>query len=254
MPSFPPTIRQAPGQASSRDPAKYLIARSKFVRPTLRAAPSGPEFEWPMGTEGVRISGTIGTAVHMYLGDNAPVVQVVHRDARQIEMRGQFMGFTGSQNMRDLIEVITAPIPQGYWILRLPAAVFPREQTVVIDTYDFDHPDDDRMQTWGYSISMTRTGVRGLVPDENGISGGSDISTGNTSGNTPTGPPKGQTSRTFTTRSGANTLRLIASAVYGDPNQWRQIYEKNKVFFDSFNQPLMTWQYAVLGPGMQLNV
>lgn len=251
MTAFPPTIRSGPPgqqQAGENDNTKYLIGRSRFARPTLRAAPNGPMFEWPLGTEGIRVTGSVGIAQHMYLGDNAPVVQVVHRDARRFEMRGMFAGFTGSQNMRDLIEVITAPIPQGYWVLRLPATIFPREQLVVIEAYDFDHPDDDRTHSWSYSISMVRTGVGGQAPED------SSIDLGNVSGNTVVGQPRGQSARTFTTRSGADTLRLIANIAYGDPNQWRLVYEKNRIFFDRMDIPLTRLQYTILGPGMQLNV
>ena len=249
MTAYPQNIQTPFGQpGQSADSAKYLIPRSKFVRPSIRVAPSGPEFEWPMGTEGFRISGQVGTAQHLYLGDNAPVVQVVHRDARTLQLSGMFMGKTAAQNLRDLIEVITAPIPQGYWILRLPAAIFPKEQTVVVETYEFDHPEEERNDSFSYAVSMARTGVGGLVPGESGIS------TGNTVGNTATGEPKGETNKTFTTRAGADTLRLVATTVYGDPSRWREIYNKNKTFFDKLKQPLAQLQYSQLDRGIKLNV
>lgn len=256
MTSFPPTIRNTPGQPISRDPAKYLISRNNFVRPSLRVAPNGPLFEWPMGTEGIRVSGQAGLAQHMYLGDNAPVVQVVHRDSRRIEMRGQFMGFTGSQNMRDLIEVITASIPQGFWLLRLPAVIFPKEQAVVVESYDFDHSEEDRTETWDYAISMVRTGVGTVVQDSTSFQ---SFELGNTQGNennpsVAVGAAKGEAGTTFTTRAGGDTLRLISAIVYGDPNQWKIIYEKNQTFFNSQKTPLAQLQYVVLQPGLKLNV
>ena len=250
MTAFPPTIRSTPGQPVSSDPAKYLIQRTRFVRPSLRVAPNGPEFEWPIGVEGIRVTGQVGVAQHLYLGDNAPVVQVVHRDARQIEMRGSFLGFTASQNLRDLLAVVTAAIPQGYWILRLPASIFPREQTVVIQSYDFDHPEDDRNQSWSYFISFVRTGVGGAIQDQT-----SSIVSANTVGNVNTinsPAPRGQANQVFITRSGANTLRLVASIVYGDPSKWRLVYDKNKQLFSGISAVQV--QYLTLQPGMKLNV
>ncbi len=245
--AFPPNAR--PGRWSAAgDTAKYVTDRSKFVRPSIRVAPNGLKFEWPVGLEGIRVAGSVGTAQHLYLGDNAAVVQVTHRDARRIELRGGFPGITGSGNMRDLIEVITSPAPQGYWILNLPSVVFPKEQMVVVTDYDFDHPEDDRTDSWNYSISLVRTGVGASILNENSSNGT------RTSGSTSTAAPKGVTNNVFTTRSGADTLRLIANQVYGDPNQWRSIYDKNKTFLESLNFPLFQLQYVIFGPGFKFNV
>lgn len=202
-----------------------------------------------MGLQGFRVSGRVGNAQHLYLGDNAPVVQVVHRDSRTFEMNGEFLGKTGSANIRALMEVVTAANPQGYWILRLPAGIFPKEQLVVIDSYDFDHPQDDLTESFNYSVTMIRTGVGNPIPDDN-----TGNNSTNTQGNTTTGSPRGEASRTFTTRDGANTLRLIANIVYGDPSLWQRIYEKNKTLFVNLNVPLAQLQFVILGPGMQLNV
>jgi len=247
MTAFPTQARPS-RYVLGEDAAKYVITRSQFERPTLRIPPNGATFEWPLGLQGFRISGRVGNAQHLYLGDNAPVVQIVHRDARSFEMSGEFLGKTASQNARDLMEVVTSPNPQGYWILRLPAGIFPKEQLVVIDGYDFDHTPEDRTDSFSYTIAMIRTGVG------NTISGQSDPDATNPPGGPTTNPPRGETGRTFTTRDGADTLRLIANIVYGDPSLWQQIYQKNKEFFDKFNIPLVKLQYVVLGPGMKLNV
>lgn len=247
MSAFPALAR--PGRYSpTEDPAKYVVNRTKFQRPTLRVAPNGLEFEWPLGLQGFRISGQIGVAQHLYLGDNAPVVQIVHRDSRTFEMSGEFLGATGAQNSRDLMEVVTAVAPQGYWILRLPAGIFPKEQMVVISGYDFDHPQEERMDSFTYTLSMIRTGVGAAIP------GSTNIETDNVSGNTPTGPSRGTTNQTFTTRDGADTLRLIANIVYGNPNQWQLVYQKNKTYLDSLKYPLVQLQYVVFGPGLKFNV
>lgn len=249
MTAFPPTIQTPFGTLAqpNTDPAKYLISRSKFVRPSIRAAPNGPEFEWPMGTEGLRFSGQVGIAQHLYLGDNAPVVQVVHRDARLIELSGIFIGRTGAQNIRDLMEVITAPIPQGYWILRLPAAILPKEQTVAVESYEFDHPEDDRNDSFAYNVSLVRTGVGNVIAGEG-------ISSGNSVGNTVVGSARGESNKTFTTRAGADTLRLVATYAYGDPNQWRQVYDKNKILLSKLDTPLAVLQYKQLDRGLKLNI
>ena len=253
MAAFPPVIRNNIGAnipagvfERGNDPVKYVAGRSRFERPSLRVAPNGPEFEWPMGVEGMRISGSVGTAQHLYLGDNAPVVQIVHRDARRFELRGMFAGITGAINMRDLLDVITADVPQGYWILKLPASIFPKEQLVVVESYDLDHPEEERNDGFAYSVVMVRTGVGTKVPGTKTV-----IEPNNPVGSTQA-PSRGVTGKTFTTTTSIHTLRGIASVAYGDPDKWKLVYDKNRGVLGGIS--LIDAQFSVLAPGIKFNI
>lgn len=254
MTTFPPTIGDSLGETlpsgifvTKGDTTKYLIQRRRFERPTLRIPPKGPKYEWPLGVEGISISGSPGLAIHNYLGDNAPVVQIVHRDSRRFALTGIFPGDTGSDNMRSLLGVIEAVAPLGYWILSMPATIFLKEQQVVIEDYNFDHPEDDFTGSWAYSISFIRTGVGARKAKKK-----TTRSPNNPIGSTRK-PPKGKSNRIFTTKNGANTLRAVAAIVYGNANRWREIYNKNQKLLKSLNVPLAQLQYKRLPYGMKLN-
>jgi len=254
MTSFPPTINESLGEnlpagvfRAKGDTAKYLIERRRFERPTLRVPPNGPKYEWPIGVEGIKISGAPGLAIHNYLGDNAPVVQVVHRDSRRFDLQGLLPGDTGSENMRALISVIEAVAPLGYWILSMPAAIFTKEQQVVIENYDFDHAEGDFTGSWAYSITFIRTGVGAKKSKPKATS-----SPVNPVGSTKK-PAKGKSNRIFTTKNGGNTLRAVAKLVYGNADRWREIYNKNTRTLSSLGVPLTEMQYKRLPYGMKLN-
>lgn len=252
--AHPPVIDESIGETRPagvftyrEDSAKYLVQRRRFQRPSLRVPPKGPRYEWPVGVEGIVISGNPGLATHNYLGDNAPVVQITHRDARRIEMTGMLPGETGSENMRDLLEVITAVPPLGYWILVLPSGILIKEQQVVIESYNFAHPEDNRMDDWNYSIVLIKTGVGNKINNPK-----KTTSPVNPVGS-KTNPPKGTGSRIFTTKNGANTLRAVAKIVYGNPARWREIYNKNTKLLNSLNVPIIDLQYKRLPYGLKLH-
>lgn len=252
--AFPPTVPTPIGAHSpsgvftrTEDPAKYVVGRARFERPSLFVPPKGPVFEFPVGAEGVRVSGSPGLAEHRYLGDNAPVVQITHRDARRIELRGMLPGLTGATNMQNLIDVITAIPTTGYWILTLPPGIFPRQQFVVVENYEFDHPEDEATDSWAYAISFIRTGVGKKIHK------GKKTKTPVNPVGTVSKPPRGVPTRTFTTKSGANTLRAVAKIVYGNPGRWQEIYNKNKNALARFNKPLLELQYFHLPYGIKLH-
>lgn len=255
--SYPPTIPNPVGSGEkagvfgrSHDPAKYVVGRARFTRPTL-AIPDpkgkGLKFEWPVGVEGFRVAGQIGLAQHLYLGDNAPVVTVVHREARRIEMSGVFPGITGAINMRDLLAVMTAVTPTGYWTLSLPAGIFPKEQQVVIEDYEFNHPEDDATDSFFYTIRMVRTGVGKKVKKTKKTK--SPVN--------PVGskkkPTKGSGNRIFVTKAGGNTLRAIAKLVYNNTSRWTEIWEKNQIKLAKLNVPKAELAYRHLPYGMRLH-
>lgn len=251
--AFPPTIGEPvegnlPAGVFGRteDTAKYVVERSRFQRPTL-SIPNGPSFEWPNGVEGIRIAGQIGNARHKYIGDNADVVQVMHRDSRTIEMSGQFSGVTGSENIRDLLAVVTAVSGTGYWLLKLPAGVLPtKEQQVNIEAYDFDHPQDDRMDSWDYTITFILIGVGKKLKSKKVIASP-------TNPITKTGKDKGTGQRIFTIHAGARTLRAVAKLVYGNPERWREIYDKNTKVLNSLGIPFNILPTKILPLGLKLH-
>ncbi len=251
----PPVIGKSVGKGLPKgvfgrdeDPAKYVIERSRFTRPTL-AIPGGKTFEWPNGVEGIRVAGQIGNSKHRYIGDNADVVQVMHRDSRTIEMTGQFNGITASENVRDLIDVITSESPKGHWVLTLPAGVLPtKTQLVNIDNYDFVHAWDDRTDSWDYTITFTRVGVGKNVAKKKTID-----SPSNPTVKTKKAEPKGKGERTFTIHEGATSLRAVAKLVYDNPDRWREIYNKNTKVLNSLNIPLHILPTKVLPLGLKLH-
>lgn len=250
--AFPPVIGKDIGEGSppgvfgrTEDSAKYVVERRRFQRPTLEV-PGGPSFEWPNGVEGFHVVGQVGNARHKYIGDNADVVKVMHRDSRTLEMSGQFSGRTASQNVRDLLDVITAVSPRGYWTLTLPSGVLPtREQLVNIDSYDFDHPWDDRTDSWNYTVSFIRIGVgKGLKKKK--------IIASPTNPTSKRAKPKGTATRTFTIHAGARTLRAAAKLVYGNPDRWREIYNKNLTALNKLGIPLNVLPTKNLPLGLKL--
>lgn len=229
MTSFPPVVKGFLGKGDNRpgvyentnDPAKLLVERKRYERPTLISG--GLSFEWPLGVEGISIAGTPTLAEHRYIGDDDIVLQVTHADDQRIVMSGMFPGLTGTKNMTDLLAVIRAPQPAAGKILRLPAIVFPNEIKVTVSDYSFDHPEDDRNNSWTYSLTLRRVGHGKAIRKPKRI-------TSPVNPRTNKGPakPKGKTSRVFTVHAGANTLRSIAKIVYGNSNRWGEIYNLNK--------------------------
>jgi hypothetical protein len=249
--SHPPTISDFIGEGDKRkglygpttDPAKFVIDRSRFLRPTL-LVPGGPTFEWPLGVEGIRVSGSAQIAEHKFIGDDSPSLQVTHLDDRRITLTGQFPGLTGSQNIQDILKVITYPAKDGK-VLTLPAIIFPTTQLVMVENYDFDHPEDERTQTWNYTVTMRfmRTGKR-LKKDK-------FIKPPHKGGKKK--PPKGKSTRVFTVHAGANTLRYIAKIVYGNANRWHDLYSKNEKKLNALRIPLHNLPNYRLPLGMKLN-
>jgi TP901 family phage tail tape measure protein len=161
---FPPVIKNEIGDNITKpgrfgiatDPAKYLIALRRFERPKL-SVPGGGEFEWPIGTEGVRIHGNATLAEHHYIGDDSVALRVMHLDDRRIEMSGMFPGLTAIGNVFDLLGVITAEAPDDVKLLSLPG-INTYASMVVVESYDFNHPDDDRTNSFAYTVTFRYTG------------------------------------------------------------------------------------------------
>jgi hypothetical protein len=250
MSAKPPVIGDSVGESRpggffgrTTDTAKYVVDPSRFERPRLSIV-NGDEFEWPVGTEGVRIHGSASLAMHKYLGDNAVVVQVTHRDERHLEMSGEFPGITGAKNMRDLLEIIQADTPDDGKILTLPG-VFPKQQFVVIEDYDFSHDKDDRLDSWNYTVNFVKSGVGKKIVRGKVVASPVNPITSK-KGN------RGTSGRVFTTRAGASTLRQVAQNVYSNSNRWRDIYDLNTAKLDALGIPTYLLPTKPLPLGMKL--
>jgi hypothetical protein len=206
------------------DPSRYTVYPKWFEHPSIQI-PKGAAFVWPLGIEGFRIAGSAKLGVHSYLGDNAVVVEVAHTDERRIEMSGQFPGNTGVEVMRDLIEILVGK--SEFKILRLPG-VFPLEQYVVMENYDFNHSEDDRTRSVNYSVTFLRMGVGKRTKRRRVVQ-------------PPANPKnkknKGKPSKVFVVREGARTLRGIAQKVYGTSTRWVDLFELNTQSLSRLNTP-----------------
>jgi hypothetical protein len=204
---------------TGQDPARRLIPYSNLYhkRPTLESA--SKVFTWPIGIEGLRRSGTAALGIHRYLGENSVDVQVLHKDESRIEMSGVFPGITGRQYMNSLIDVIMADTPERGKILHLPG-VFPREQYVVVENYDFSHDEDDRTHSWTYTITFVRIEVGKRVKDPHGKPPPPQpgVKTNN----------RGKAGRIFTIKDGVRTLKAVAKLKYGDADDWRKLLNANR--------------------------
>lgn len=228
MSQFPPTINNFLGKGVQRpgffentnDPAKLLVSPKRYERPVLRSG--SLKFEWPLGVEGITFSGQATLAEHTYIGDNDIVLDVTHLDNQRIVLTGMFPGLTGTNNMEDLLKVIRAPQPKPGKVLVLPRIVFSNEIVVAVDSYEFGHPEDDRSNSWTYSITLRRLSTGRVTNKVKTVTAPVNPRT-----NKGQAKPRGKSSRVFTVHSGGNTLRAAAKLVYGNANRWREIYDKN---------------------------
>jgi len=252
MTAFPPVIRTEIGRGASRgvfgrttDPAKLLIAPSRYVRPYLKSG--ALKFEWPLGVEGLRVAGQASVAEHRYLGDNALVVDVTHLDARRIEMRGLFPGMTGAENVRDLLEVIIDENPPDGKELWLPG-IFPKTQFGVVESYEFTHEETDATDSWMYVMTFIRTGVgkKKASPARR------PSPTNPTTTRKPKKKPKGQPAKKHTVKSAQGSVKSVAKQMYGDADRWLQVYENNREVFQGMGIPMHETPTAILPPGTSL--
>lgn len=250
---FPPMVRDDPaallGSGVIRrtgDTAKLLYGRGRYQQPKLEVPGTNLSFIWPGGTEGIRIFGAATVAEHKYIGDNKLVVQVTHRDAKRISMTGMFSGITASSNVAKLLDVITAIQPSKGKLLSIPG-VFVKQHRVVVENYDFDHNEEDRTDSFTYTIQFVDEGVGAKLPSVKTIVERVSL--------TPISKaqPRGATHRVFYTKNGANTLRAVAAIVYGNSARWKDIYNKNRKILDTLNVSQHILPIKTLPYGLKLN-
>lgn len=205
------------------DTSAFLLRKNQYERPSI-AIPGGEKYEFPLPTEGFTFSGTAALAVHRYIGDNAAEVQVMHNDEARIEISGVFPGHTSDRNMNALRDVLVKGTPNQGKILNLPG-IFPRQQMVVMESYSFQHPEDERTDSIFYTVTFVRVGVgrktprNKLAPPPHGTT-------------TYKKKTKGVGERIFIMRDNARTLRTMAKIVFKNGEKWRFIYNRNHTFID----------------------
>jgi hypothetical protein len=212
--SFPPSITD--DIAAKADTARYVVPLSSFQRPRLYVV-GGGEFEWPLGTEGMRLSGAATLAEHKYISDNAPSIQVTHRDASTIELSGVFPGRTGAENVRALKQMLVQVDPPDSKRLELPG-ILTQAQKVVADSWEFSRIEESK---WDFQYTVTFR-IIGVTTSKS-TPGSPTAPTG------PKGNPKGKTIHQMTVVQGIQTLRMASFQVYGNPDRWKEIYELNKL-------------------------
>lgn len=234
------------GVLGEADPARLVVPKGRYAQPKFECPGGTPSFIWPGGTEGVHISGSASIAEHRYIGDNKLIVDVTHRDARRISLSGMFSGSTAAHNVGQLLDVITAVQPRTGKLLTVPG-VFVKVQKVAVESYDFEHQEDDRTDSFTYTINFIEFGVGAKVPKLTEVISRISLNPKGTAA-----PEKGKTQRVFIVHSGARTLRAVAKLVYGDANRWQDIYHKNGKVLNSLNASPAKLPTTILTLGLKL--
>jgi hypothetical protein len=219
------------------DSAAYVVNLNTFERPRI-LIPGGEKYEFPLGTEGFRLTGSAQLAMHHYIGDNAVEVQVIHNDESHIEISGALPGNTSDKNMNALRDILVKDTPKQGKILSLPG-IFPRQQMVVVESYEFSHPEDERTDSIFYTISFVRIGVGKKVQRADVKQPTPNPHSTKAPAFGPRGPKKTQPvgQRIFVMRDGARTLRAMSRIVFHNPYKWRIIYNRNHTFIDKEKLP-----------------
>lgn len=193
----------SPGQLRHARP--YLVAGTRI-------------FVFPVGVEGFRRSGTAGVSIHRNLNEVAVDVHVFHREEARITLRGTFPGNQSPEMMTECIAMLRSKSAAPGLTLYAPG-LFAREAYVVPESWEFDHPEDDRTHSITYEITFIRTGEGQKTKD----------TTGKPAPPNPTVlvKPKGKPSRFYTVAQGVVTLRQMAAFLYKDANKWQQIVALN---------------------------
>jgi hypothetical protein len=219
-------IVSTPYKPRNHDTAKRLVAQGslKFAPPWIAAG--GLKFTWPFGAEGFRIYGGSLNAVHRYIGGNTPDANVIHFHEGRIEMTGTFPGLTSPAMIGKLQDIATSRSKRKTFAL---PGVLAKVQYVIVDTYDFGHPVDDRTSSIDYSLTLLRVGNTGGGSGSGGGSSALEAVQGLSGAvGAPERASSSKSDRTFSVVQGVDTFRAVADRVYGDVNQWPFLVELNR--------------------------
>lgn len=223
------------------DTAKYIIQLRRFERPRFWM-PGGVEFVWPLGVEGLRLTGSNKLGVHTYIGEKDASVQVLHRDEARFEMSGMFLGETASDNVRILRDALASVYPDDGAFLDLPP--FQNSQKVYAETWDFTRENEARDDSWAYTVTFVRVGYGASVANPSTTK--PPVNPVTSAANRGTSPHK------FKVRDGARTLRAISNILYNTTELWREIYNENVKALNKLGIPLLKLPTAPLPLGMTL--
>jgi len=209
------------------DPARRIAySRHRHKLPKLTCG--GKTFVFPVGTEGIRSSGSALLGIHKYLGRHYVDCQVIHSDENHIEMVGTFPGLTAVKNRQDLQNLLVMVAPK---FLHVPG-VFPHIQTVYVENYEFNHDREDRTHSFDYQVSFVRTTTGAKVNDN-------QIAVHSTFSSSPSqekgGSTKSLSERVVTVTEATQTLRGLSSLVYGDADKWRALVDLNSDSLADYN-------------------
>lgn len=245
-PETAPTAWQWVG-GSGDNPARALVNLGTIVNPdnysagNLRHARpficNGLDiFVFPGGTEGFTASGEAELGIHKYIGDNAADAVVIHKEEGRIEMTGTFAGNRSVANMVALRDLLMGQSFDPGLILVIPG-VFPKEQFVAAERWEFTHADDDRSHSIGYTLTFLRVGVSHRAPDPHGTAPKPNPTTKIVTKKKPTnkagqGGGGGGGKMITAAADGAQTFRQISALVYGDVDQWQRLVAQNLEIVD----------------------
>jgi hypothetical protein len=207
------------------DPAAYVVPLTAFQRPRLYII-GGDEFEWPLGTEGWELSGSATIAEHKYVVDSVVAVQVMHLDSSRIALSGVFPGKTGPLNVQALYRFIRLPNPPDFKRLEIPG-IFTQAQQVVAAEWSFTRVEGQPFDM-NYNVTFIKVGTsKPLSAPTQSKSANSNLNFSSTAA--IPGDDRGTSSNIFVVKQGAQTLRSIASVIYGSPDFWQELYNLNKL-------------------------
>jgi hypothetical protein len=227
---IPPRAREG-NTLTGEDTAKYLVnpgtvkspgrhsaGNLRHARPYL--ANGSKFFVWPIGVEGFTRRGEALLGLHRYIGGNASDGVTINHEEARIELTGTFPGITAQANMVNCINMLRSKTPERGLILYAPG-VFNREQYVLPESWEFDHPEEDRTHSITYRITLARIGEGAKVRDPHGTAPPPNPSVKKIK-------PKGKPSRIYVINDGIRTLRMVANEVYGNQNSWQELVKKNQ--------------------------
>jgi hypothetical protein len=229
------------------DDTYYLLTPdAQFYRPWIYT-PGGSAFIWPGGLDGFQLTSNATAGIHHYLGSNGVHVDLVYPDELHIVLTGTFPGLTSQRNMHSLRGVILQQSTNDNGkILGLPG-LFGNFVYGQVINHQFNHDSGDGSKNITYSIEVVKTGFGKVLktpplllpqPNPQAVT-----------------QPLGKSQNRVTTKSGLQSLKSIATKVYGDAGyaSLMKLVNLNQSVFAALN--IATYQAAsgVLPIGTTLN-
>ena len=175
-------------------------------------------FDFPVGPEGFRWSGTAALGLHRPIGGEGARGRTTNFNEARVEMSGIFPGVTSVNKMNACEKILTHPQRNGMRLIM--TGIYPT-LFVLPESWDFTRDPEDRTHSISYTISFVVIGVGKKVSDPKGKQGRTNPTVKKTK-------PKGKPAHIFTVKAGARTLQAIARVVYKDAKQWQKLVRLNQ--------------------------